>query len=200
MKHQSPSPLCVALALAFSASLVPMASSAAVLDLSTPFIGSGLHGDQSDVGSTATVTTAISLPSNSSITSIQWWGYHGAISAGDPTSDSFDIVLGSGPALTGYSLNVDASNAEVVSYVASFASSFASTAATLSIVNTDNDAEWYWRANTLDNLNPGGSYAYTISGSTSSTPVPGPLPVLGALAALGWGRKLRARIRQADVA
>lgn len=50
----------------------------------------------------------------------------------------------------------------------------------------------------LDSLSPlaaGNSYPYAFVQVVSSVPVPGPVPLLGAVAAFGWARRIRSRSR-----
>ncbi len=55
-----------------------------------------------------------------------------------------------------------------------------------------------WTFNTQGGTLYGGSSAYGIRIGGEPTPVPAPLPILGAVAAFGWSRKLRRRIRESQ--
>lgn len=58
-----------------------------------------------------------------------------------------------------------------------------------------------WRLNISDNLSFDtgtlGNWSLNLKGSRQAAPVPGPLPLLGAGAAIGWSRQLRKRSRAA---
>lgn len=57
-------------------------------------------------------------------------------------------------------------------------------------------AGWSFRSVGGDLNSYNGQYGIRIGGE--ATPVPAPLPILGAIAAIGWSRKLRRRIRESQ--
>jgi hypothetical protein len=61
-----------------------------------------------------------------------------------------------------------------------------------------NSSAGKWENSAENKLDPDTKYWYWVL-DAPGTDVPGPLPLLGAGAAFGWSRRLRARVRQASV-
>ena len=178
----------------FALATTALSSSAATISESAPFLGSGLFGEESDTATSAFSAT-VSLPAtNSLVSQIEWWGYHGPDSAGGPLTDQFDLSLGSTALAWGtYTLGLDESNLEAVHYTATGFTPFAASASVqLAISNIDTNAEWFWRASSIDSQGLATSLAYSIQSPTAPVPEPSALLMLAAgLAVLGLAKHKR---------
>lgn len=180
--------------LMLSACLAGSATASMVLAGSGP--AAVLGGTQSDQ-TTPPATQSFTAPAGVVVEAIRWWGYHGSGSGGS-SFDNFLVQLG-GMTLSG-ALTVSPGTL-FDEYTLDIAD-VDLTATTLSIVNDDENVEWFWQG-IVAMGDPGAAsetdFAFELLGRQGTTGGGGgtvdapatPALVLAGLAGLFWSRRRR---------